>query len=116
MKRPLLHFDGSAGTTPTGSLTHRLSSVFGFAANDIWAVGDNGKILHYDGIWSSFAVPALINTNLLAVWGSALMICGSQAMTVAFCVAAVAPFACKDASCGDARNLGKQQDRHLVCW
>jgi hypothetical protein len=47
-----------------------LSSVFGFAPNDIHAVGENGTILHYDG--TSWTKGAMTTGALLAkVWGRA---------------------------------------------
>lgn len=49
-----------------------LNDVFGFAADDVWAVGNAGIILHYDGTrWTEQTprpVPAA--TNLRAIWGA----------------------------------------------
>ncbi|MDB5212242.1 MAG: hypothetical protein JWO86_169 [Myxococcaceae bacterium] len=53
--------------TPDGG---SLESVFGFAANDIYAAGENGTILHYDG--ASWTKGAMTTGALLAkVWGRA---------------------------------------------
>ena len=53
---------------------YRLSSIFGFADNDIYAVGYYGTILHYDGnawtIQAQFEPAGWLSTNLLqTVWG-----------------------------------------------
>lgn len=51
----------------TGGNTIR--GLWGSGDKDIWAVGDYGTILHYDGkIWS--LVPSPTQANLKAVWGS----------------------------------------------
>jgi hypothetical protein len=45
------------------------SAIYGFAANNIWAVADGGLILHYDGTsWSHQAVGTY---DLNAIWGAA---------------------------------------------
>lgn len=46
-----------------------LFGVFGVAENDLWAVGEAGYILHYDGTAFSLAQSPTTNT-LRAVWGS----------------------------------------------
>jgi uncharacterized membrane protein len=47
-----------------------LRSVFGFGPDDVWAVGDDGVIVHYDGsAWSTVASGT--TTPLRAVWGFA---------------------------------------------
>jgi len=44
--------------------------VYGFGPDDVWAVGDNGCALHYDGAaWRTTATPT--NQNLWGVWGAA---------------------------------------------
>jgi hypothetical protein len=44
--------------------------TFGFAANDVWAVGEAGTILHFDGnSWSSFG--GVTPADLWTVWGLA---------------------------------------------
>lgn len=46
-----------------------LNGVWGAAADDVWAVGAQGTILHFDGVtWSS--VPSGTTSHLHAVWGS----------------------------------------------
>ncbi len=53
----------------TGS-TETLYGIWGSAADDIFAVGEFGTILHYDGTsWSTMDSPT--GNNLNAVWGSA---------------------------------------------
>src|SRR5688572_7478809 len=47
-----------------------LRAVWGAAANDVWAVGDAGAIIHYDGsAWRAASSP--VTANLNGVWGSA---------------------------------------------
>lgn len=47
---------------------HRLNDLWGFSSADIWAVGSQGTVLHYDGTsWKAMDVP--IQTNLVSVWG-----------------------------------------------
>jgi hypothetical protein len=49
---------------------NRLMGVWGSGASDVWAVGDSGTILHWNGsAWSS-ATSGTANT-LTGVWGSA---------------------------------------------
>lgn len=59
-----------AWTAMTSGTTNQLWDVWGFADNDIYAVGTN-KIVHYDGqSWSPLAT-GLTNAFLQGVWGSA---------------------------------------------
>lgn len=54
----------SAGNTNLG-----LSALWGSAADDVWAVGDEGAIFHFDGrSWQRFESGT--NVMLLDVWGS----------------------------------------------
>ncbi|MCP4713729.1 MAG: hypothetical protein GY868_01325, partial [Deltaproteobacteria bacterium] len=59
---------GDFTAVDTGS-TATLYAIWGTAANDIFAVGAAGTVLHYDGsAWAAMATPA--NTpDLKAVWG-----------------------------------------------
>ena len=46
-----------------------LRGVWAVSAGDVWAVGDNGAIEHFDGkAWTLIASP--VTTSLVAVWGS----------------------------------------------
>src|SRR5262249_42481479 len=51
-----------------------LRSVFGFGSDDVWAVGDESTVLHWDGTtWSKLSTPfddAAEKPRLHAVWGS----------------------------------------------
>src|SRR5215831_18736214 len=48
---------------------NNLSAIWGSEASDVWAVGDSGTILHWDGsAWSS--VSSGTTNALRAVWGS----------------------------------------------
>jgi hypothetical protein len=49
--------------------TNSLEGVWGSSGSDVFAVGDNGTILHYDGsTWSPMASGT--TNNLFGVWGS----------------------------------------------
>jgi hypothetical protein len=68
----IVHFDPS---TATWSLmagiknTKNLRAVWGNSSSDVFAVGDGGTILHYDGVsWS--AMTSNTSNYLLGVWGS----------------------------------------------
>jgi len=48
---------------------HTFTALWGFAADDIWAVGLRGTVLHYDGrAWTS--MDAGVTTDFYAVWGA----------------------------------------------
>jgi hypothetical protein len=50
--------------------TEHLRDAFGFSTNDVFAVGDNGTILHYNGTdWSQMNIATTVNLN--GVWGFA---------------------------------------------
>jgi photosystem II stability/assembly factor-like uncharacterized protein len=58
--------DWSAMTSGT---SHNLNGVWGRSGSDVFAVGDSGTILHYDGTaWS--AMTSLTANNLNDVWGT----------------------------------------------
>ena len=49
-------------TVPVG--TKCLRAMWGFSTNDIWAVGDQGTIIHWDGLtWSTVAEPDELGGN-----------------------------------------------------
>jgi hypothetical protein len=56
-------------------VTTALRGIFGFGANDVWAVGDDATVLHWDGnVWTKLASPfdtAKDKPRLFTVWGSA---------------------------------------------
>ncbi len=52
---------------PTGN---SLNGVWGSSASDVWAVGGQGTLLHYDGIaWNG--LQSVTARDLFAIWGSA---------------------------------------------
>ncbi|MCA9664907.1 MAG: hypothetical protein KC503_04940 [Myxococcales bacterium] len=58
----------TGGTTLTSG--NPMRGIWGISASDVWAVGDNGKILHYTGSsWAAVTSPT--TANLYAVWGTA---------------------------------------------
>ena len=56
-------------------VTADLRGIYGFAADDIWAVGDDATVIHWNGKdWTRLASPfdtASAKPRLFAVWGSA---------------------------------------------
>ena len=59
-----------AGMTCSKDLSSVLPGIWGSAADDVWAAGGGGTILHWNGsVWS--AVPSGTTELLFAVWGSA---------------------------------------------
>jgi len=55
-------------------VTADLRGVFGFDPNDVWAVGDESTVLHWDGeAWTKLATPFDVvadKPRLFSVWGS----------------------------------------------
>jgi photosystem II stability/assembly factor-like uncharacterized protein len=69
-KAVILHFDGESWTRADASHvgTKTLRGVWGTSANNYWAVGDDGKITHYDG--SSWKPSnSRVDDRLYAVYG-----------------------------------------------
>lgn len=65
-----LRLNGTTWTQVAGNAFRNLYGVYGFAANDVWAVGASGAILRWDGVtWNT--IPSGTNLGLRAVWGSA---------------------------------------------
>jgi hypothetical protein len=64
------HVDGVKSTkTFDGDASRKLQGIWGSSERDIWSVGSQGYIVHYDGsAWA--AVPSGTQQNLNAVWGS----------------------------------------------
>jgi len=55
-------------STPSAEGTDDLQAVWGSSSTDIWAVGSNGAMLHYDGsAWTS--APAPTSRTIFGVWG-----------------------------------------------
>ncbi len=51
------------------SVFHTLTSVWGSAKDDVWAVGSGGTILHWDGnTWTE--TPSGLQNTFLGIWGS----------------------------------------------
>jgi len=64
------HFDGAAWSMIPELEWHGTLDVYGFGARDVWAVGQDGNILHYDGTaWSGFRYDgASVYPQGLGVW------------------------------------------------
>ena len=45
-----------------------LNWAYGFGPSDVWVVGDQGTILHYDGAWTQSAT--VTDQNLWGIWGA----------------------------------------------
>jgi len=60
--------------TVASPVTADLRGVHGFGPNDVWAVGDDATVVHFDGkVWSKVATPldaVNVKPRLFSVWGS----------------------------------------------
>jgi len=64
---PITAFSADWSAMSSGT-TNNLNGLWGSSGSDVFAVGDNGTILHYDGTaWS--AMTSLTTNNLNAIWG-----------------------------------------------
>jgi len=64
----IFHYDGNQWTETFNSDT-RLNAIWGSSENDVFVVGDDGVILHYDGqFWRNMG--SGITNDLHAIWGS----------------------------------------------
>lgn len=62
-------WNGTKWSTMPGSIGHRFHGVWGVNPQNIWAVGDYGKIVRYtNGMWASQSSP--VGNTLRAVWGT----------------------------------------------
>ena len=53
----------------TSGTTKNLYGVWGTGPNDVFAVGDSGTVLHYNGIaWNTMT--SSVTTVLYGIWGS----------------------------------------------
>lgn len=84
----LCHFDGTAASMvavpPNATGSKGLFKVFGVAPDDVWAVGDGGLLIHYDGVgWT--AIGSGTAADLISLWGtgrSELLAVGGRASGV----------------------------------
>ena len=53
----LIHFDGSVWTPSEDPNTVGISDISGTSASDVWAVGELGKRLHFDGVEWTLSTP-----------------------------------------------------------
>lgn len=65
----LRHFDGKDWATIDLGSTASIIDVSGSSAHDIWAVGEDRAVFHYDGTaWTAMMIPETIPYTLEAVW------------------------------------------------
>lgn len=67
------HWDGSAWAEVPRPSGFTLHAAFAHTANDVWAVGDDGRILHWDGMqWSASTsgFDGRFEVQFLSIWGS----------------------------------------------
>lgn len=65
----ILHYDGSGWSAVDTGARSMLWWVYGFTADDVYAVGDRGLVLHYDGAsWQQIASGT--DRTLYGVWGA----------------------------------------------
>jgi hypothetical protein len=72
----LWHFDGSEWQPYPQALSISPECIFGFAQNDVWMGGNEGKIFHFDGnIWNqTFSYENPSNYNFIVdIWGKTPM-------------------------------------------
>jgi hypothetical protein len=80
-----VYYDGSLFSLMTSGTTHDLNGVWGSSPSDVFAVGANGIILHYDGnvskVWEE--MDSGVTVELEDVWGTAynnVYACGGYAL------------------------------------
>lgn len=71
----ILSFDGTTATPFASGTTSALRAIWGSADSDIWAVGEGGTILRWNGsAWSAHAQSGALGppgqNNLTGVWGN----------------------------------------------
>ena len=73
-------FQGSISDLPDGVDTNDLNSLDGTSASDIYAVGDGGRIFHYNGSsWKRIECPALHHLQQVRCYGpDEVWICGYE--------------------------------------
>ena len=66
---------------PIGDIAWGLYDIWGSSANNIYAVGYNGTIIHYDGVnWTTVFTGGVSPARLLGVWGTSagnIFACGT---------------------------------------
>jgi cysteine-rich repeat protein len=65
-----LHYDGSSWLAlPFPVINQSMRGVYASSTSDVWAVGDRGEVVHYDGSQSR-EVSIGTTADLAAIWGS----------------------------------------------
>ncbi len=74
----ILRYDGTSWTQAIGG-AQSLRQVSGTGPRNVFAVGDNGKLLHYDGIsWTPIRVPTTNNLRGVAATARSLFVVGDS--------------------------------------
>ena len=65
-----LHWDGASFSRSNSGTKEDLASIWGSRADDVWAGGANGTLLHWNGTaWSP--MPGVVSAQTLnGIWGS----------------------------------------------
>lgn len=80
----ILHYSQGSWSIVSGTIVPPvLRSLFILSADDIWTVGDEGSILHYDGVqWNEITSPIIANTfsltDIAATSNNNIWVIGSQ--------------------------------------
>jgi hypothetical protein len=64
----ILRSVGNVWTSQNSRTYETLNGIWGASDNDIWIVGGNGTLLHWEGFWKPIPSPTMF--NLTSVWGS----------------------------------------------
>lgn len=68
---PLKHFKDNSWHDETLPVEYNLTGVWGTDASNVWVVGDEGRIMYFNGNWSDpVIVGAGAGVNLTDIWGS----------------------------------------------
>jgi hypothetical protein len=67
----ILHYDGARWTDLAAGGTETFWWTYGTGAKDVWAVGERGRITHFDGAKLTDATPRMTTATLYGVWAAA---------------------------------------------
>ncbi len=67
----MFHYDGTSWTNLAPGGTETFWWTYGTGAKDVWAVGEQGRITHFDGATLSEQAPRMTTATLYGVWAAA---------------------------------------------